>query len=135
MATAVDLVAWDSPEVGTPGHGVSQLLDLLKVIRHDCWVLCHLEFLTAAAPACKEKSLSVRWLESEVTGPADTNGEFSRLSSDSCWSGKESLRSVLTHSLAWGNHHCSQGYLSQQSLASRGKKIVILARRVQSVPG
>merc|ERR1719411_2435258 len=51
LATAVDLVAWDSPEVGTPGHGVSQLLDLLKVIRHDCWVLCHLEFLTAAAPA------------------------------------------------------------------------------------
>merc|ERR1719500_771409 len=41
LATAVDLVAWDSPEVGTPGDGVGQLLDLLEVVRHDCWILCH----------------------------------------------------------------------------------------------
>merc|ERR1719507_2367451 len=43
LATAVDLVSWDSPEVWTPGDGVGQLLDLLKVIRHDCWILCHLD--------------------------------------------------------------------------------------------
>merc|ERR1719507_2845902 len=43
LATAVDLVAWDSPEVGTPGDGVGQLLDLLKMIPHDCWILCHLD--------------------------------------------------------------------------------------------
>merc|ERR1711990_487631 len=41
LATAVDLVARDSPEVWTPGNGVGQLLDLLEVIRHDCWILCH----------------------------------------------------------------------------------------------
>ena len=42
LSTAVDLVARDPPEVGTPGDGVGQLLDLFEVISHDCWV-CHLD--------------------------------------------------------------------------------------------
>ena len=29
-----DLVSWDPPEVGHPGDGVGQLLDLLKVVGH-----------------------------------------------------------------------------------------------------
>merc|ERR1719411_1220964 len=55
LATAVDLVSWDSPEVWAPGNRVGQLLDLLEVIRHDCWILCHLD--------CRSLL------------PADTNGE------------------------------------------------------------
>merc|ERR1712156_1037267 len=42
LSAAVDLVARDPPEVGTPGDGVGQLLDLFEVISHDCWV-CHLD--------------------------------------------------------------------------------------------